>query len=63
MIPNKQQHSHLQHQQMRSSSTTTTASSSTTSSKHFGEDEHCKICGDLASGWHCGYFLFFFYIE
>jgi hypothetical protein len=18
------------------------------------EDEHCQICGDLASGWHCG---------
>jgi len=21
---------------------------------HFNEDEHCQICGDLASGWHCG---------
>jgi hypothetical protein len=23
-------------------------------SNHFNEDEHCQICGDLASGWHCG---------
>ncbi len=21
---------------------------------HLNEDEHCQICGDLASGWHCG---------
>jgi hypothetical protein len=21
---------------------------------HFNEDDHCQICGDLASGWHCG---------
>jgi hypothetical protein len=23
-------------------------------STHFNEEEHCQICGDLASGWHCG---------
>ncbi|CAF4005300.1 unnamed protein product [Rotaria sordida] len=23
-------------------------------SANLNEDEHCKICGDLASGWHCG---------
>ncbi len=23
-------------------------------SSHFNDDEHCQICGDLASGWHCG---------
>ncbi len=23
-------------------------------SNHFNEDEQCQICGDLASGWHCG---------
>jgi hypothetical protein len=25
-----------------------------TTSSHFNEDDHCQICGDLASGWHCG---------
>ncbi|CAF3834547.1 unnamed protein product [Rotaria sordida] len=23
-------------------------------SANLNEDEHCQICGDLASGWHCG---------
>ncbi|CAF2110798.1 unnamed protein product [Rotaria magnacalcarata] len=23
-------------------------------SNDLNDDEHCKICGDLASGWHCG---------
>ncbi len=23
-------------------------------SSHFNDDEHCQICGDFASGWHCG---------
>ncbi len=33
---------------------TTTTNSSNLLSNHFNEDEHCQICGDLASGWHCG---------
>ena len=29
-------------------------SSSKVLSNVMSEDEHCQICGDLASGWHCG---------
>jgi len=25
-----------------------------TTTNYFNEDENCQICGDLASGWHCG---------
>ncbi|UJR29912.1 hypothetical protein I4U23_017460 [Adineta vaga] len=32
----------------------TTKSSSHLISQNLNEDEHCQICGDLASGWHCG---------
>jgi uncharacterized UPF0160 family protein len=47
------------HQQMIIENTnqqrqTTTTNSSNLLSNHFNEDEHCQICGDLASGWHCG---------
>ena len=28
--------------------------SSSTLSAHLNEDDRCQICGDLASGWHCG---------
>ena len=31
-----------------------TKSSSKIVSNVMGEDEHCQICGDMASGWHCG---------
>ena len=24
-------------------------------SNDLNEEEYCQICGDLASGWHCGY--------
>ncbi len=33
---------------------TTTTNSSNQLLNHLNEDEHCQICGDLASGWHCG---------
>jgi NADH:ubiquinone oxidoreductase subunit B-like Fe-S oxidoreductase len=26
----------------------------TTTTNNVNEDEHCQICGDLSSGWHCG---------
>lgn len=26
----------------------------TTTFNDINEDEFCQICGDLASGWHCG---------
>ncbi len=32
----------------------TTINSSNQLLNHLNEDEHCQICGDLASGWHCG---------
>lgn len=41
----------------------TTKSSSNLISQNSNEDELCQICGDLASGWHCGYidpFLFIY---
>ncbi|CAF4014281.1 unnamed protein product, partial [Adineta steineri] len=31
-----------------------TNSSSNLLSHHLNEDESCQVCGDLASGWHCG---------
>ncbi|CAF0951142.1 unnamed protein product [Rotaria sordida] len=32
----------------------TTKTSRNMLSNDLNEDEHCQICGDLASGWHCG---------
>jgi hypothetical protein len=42
---------------------TTTTSSPNLLSNRLNEDEHCQICGDLASGWHCGldYFFLIYY--
>ena len=34
--------------------TTVATNSAILPSDHFNEDEQCQICGDLASGWHCG---------
>ena len=31
-----------------------TTTSSNNFSNHLNEDELCQICGDLATGWHCG---------
>ena len=47
------------HQQMIIENTsqaqqTTTISTPNLLSNHFNEDDHCQICGDVASGWHCG---------
>ncbi len=48
------------HQQMiientnQSQQTTTTTNTPNLLSNHLNEEEHCQICGDLASGWHCG---------
>ena len=33
----------------------TTSNSQDILSNHLNDNEHCQICGDLASGWHCGY--------
>ncbi|CAF2547101.1 unnamed protein product [Rotaria sp. Silwood2] len=32
----------------------TTKNSLNILSNDLNEDEHCQVCGDLASGWHCG---------
>ncbi|UJR29923.1 hypothetical protein I4U23_017470 [Adineta vaga] len=50
-------HSFNQHQQMilpNMKHRETTSCSSHLISQNLNEDEHCQICGDLASGWHCG---------
>ncbi|CAF3771316.1 unnamed protein product, partial [Adineta steineri] len=50
-------HPFNQHQQINIQNTKykeTTNSSSNLLSHNLNEDENCQICGDLASGWHCG---------
>jgi hypothetical protein len=60
---NEQRSQHLyvfdHHQQMNLQNSNnkqreTTIGSSDILSNHLNEDENCQICGDLASGWHCG---------
>jgi hypothetical protein len=60
---NEQRSQHLyafdHHQQMNLQNSNnkqreTTIGSPDILSNHLNEDENCQICGDLASGWHCG---------
>jgi hypothetical protein len=47
-------HQHMIMENTNQQRQTTTINSSNIVSNNLNEDEHCQICGDLASGWHCG---------